>query len=105
MAAAHAHTGLQQGVEVTAEVGFQQQVDQRVVERRRLGKEGWDGEGQRGDVLEVAKRRPHGHHCIRTPRNQEANTDGHTQLWGGTDKERFVCVCVNKGLKSHLKGI
>lgn len=65
-----------------ADVGSQRQVDDGVVDGGGLGKHGWHGESQRGNVVDVSKGGPHGHHSVGTPGSKETDADGNTQLEG-----------------------
>lgn len=90
LAQAVVHANPSQGAHVLAEeeaeVGFEQEVDERVIKGGGFGKNCRDGEGHGRDVLKMAKCRPHRHKCIWTPCSEESYTHRHTQL--EKDRER-----------------
>lgn len=65
-----------------ADVGSQRQVDDGIVDGGGLGKHGWHGERQRGDVVNVSKGSPHGHHSVWAPRSKKTDAHGNTELLG-----------------------
>ncbi len=82
LAQAVVHTKPSQGAHVlteeVAEVGFEQEVDERVIKCGGFGKSCRDGEGHGRDVLKMAKCCPHRHKCIWTPCSEESYTHRHT---------------------------
>lgn len=75
-------TGVAQNTQVPAhdlaDVGSQRQVNDRIIDGGGLGKHGWHGESQRGNVINMSKGGPHGHHSVWTPRRKETDADGNT---------------------------
>lgn len=68
----------QQDGHVFAELRAEPEVDERVVETGRLGKEASEDAGEVGHM--EAKGRPHGHHSIRRPRQDEGRADHYRNL-------------------------
>lgn len=68
----------QQHGHVLTELGAEAKVDERVVEAGRLGEEAGEDAGEVGHV--EAPRRPHGHHGVRRPRQDEGRTDHYGNL-------------------------
>lgn len=68
----------QQDGDVLAELGAEAEVDERVVEAGRLGKEAGEDAGEAGYM--EATGRPHGDHGVRRPRQDECCADDNGYL-------------------------
>lgn len=77
-------TGVAQNTQVPAhdpaDVGSQRQVDDGIIDGGGLGKHGWHGESQRGNVINMSKGGPHGHHSVGTPGRKETDAHGNASL-------------------------
>ncbi len=93
----------QQDGHVFAELRAQSKVDEGVVETGRLGEEAGEDAGEVGHM--EAPGRPHGHHGIRRPRQDEGRTDHYGNLEEIIDywTNKKICIIPQTSLSSKSR--